>query len=80
MACACVESVTAMPCTLSAPCRAFYEAGMAWKAAGQHSMAFVILNRFLDMADAQDDPGVHSLADLENADFANTGTTCVGGS
>lgn len=36
-------------------------------------MAFVILNRFLDIADAREDPGVHSLADLENADFANTG-------
>jgi len=46
---------------------------MAWKAAGKHSMAFVIFNRFLDMADAQDDPGVHSLAELENADFVNTG-------
>lgn len=53
--------------------RAFFEAGMAWKAAGRHSMAFVILNRFLDLADAQDDPGVHSLAELENADFASTG-------
>lgn len=53
--------------------RAFFEAGMAWKAAGRSSMAFVILNRFLDMADAQEDPAVHSLADLENADFVNTG-------
>lgn len=55
-------------------CRAFFEAGMAWNAAGRHSMAFVILNRFLDLADAQEDPGVHSLAELENADFASTGT------
>lgn len=47
---------------------------MAWKAAGRHSMAFVILNRFLDLADAQEDPGAHSLAELENADFASTGT------
>jgi intraflagellar transport protein 172 len=54
-------------------CRAFFEAGMAWKAAGRHSMAFVILNRFLDMADALEDPEVHSLADIENADFVNTG-------
>lgn len=46
---------------------------MAWKAAGRHSMAFVILNRFLDIADAREDPGVHSLAEVENADFANTG-------
>lgn len=46
---------------------------MAWKAAGRHSIAFVILNRFLDIADAREDPGVHSLAELENADFANTG-------
>lgn len=50
---------------------------MAWKAAGQHSMAFVILNRFLDMADARDDPSVHSLADLENADFVNTGVSAL---
>jgi hypothetical protein len=39
-------------------------------------MAFVILNRFLDMADALEDPGVHGLADLENADFVNTGMRC----
>jgi hypothetical protein len=49
---------------------------MAWKAAGRHSMAFVILNRFLDIADAREDPGVHSLAELENADFASTGKHC----
>lgn len=59
--------------------RAFYEAGMAWRAANRPSMAFVILNRLLDMADAQEDPqGVHSLAQLENADFANTGKSDKG--
>ena len=50
--------------------RAFYEAGMAWKAAGKPSMAFVMLNRFLDLSDAMDDPD--SAGALENADFADT--------
>lgn len=45
---------------------------MAWKAAGRANMAFVILNRYLDLADAQEDPSAHSLADLESADFAGT--------
>jgi hypothetical protein len=54
--------------------RAFYEAGAAWRAAGRPSMAFVMLNRYLDLADAQEDPaGTHSLAQLENTDFAATG-------
>ena len=37
-------------------------------------MAFVLLNRFLDLADAMDDPagGGSSAAMLENADFAAT--------
>lgn len=50
--------------------RAFYEAGMAWKNAGKPSLAFVMLNRFLDLSDAMDDPD--SAGDLENADFAET--------
>ena len=50
------------------PCRAFYEAGMAWKAAGQLNMAFVLLNRYLDLADAVEE-GAQM---LENADFADT--------
>ena len=51
--------------------RAFYEAGLAWKEAGRPNMAFVLLNRFLDLCDAMDDPD-SSAAVLENADFADT--------
>ncbi|KAK9829656.1 hypothetical protein WJX72_007146 [[Myrmecia] bisecta] len=49
--------------------KAFYEAGLAWKAAGRFSMAFVFLNRYLDLTEAmdEDDEGV-----IENADFAET--------
>lgn len=36
--------------------QAFFEAGMAWREAKQDSMAFVMLNRFLDLCDAMDDP------------------------
>lgn len=44
-------------------------AGMAWRAAGRANMAFVMLNRYLDLTDAmeEDVPGV-----IENADFAET--------
>jgi len=41
---------------------------MAWKAAGQPGMAFVMLNRYLDLADAMEEGGEV----LENADFADT--------
>jgi hypothetical protein len=34
-------------------------------------MAFVMLNRFLDLADALEDPDAH-MSQLENADFADT--------
>lgn len=51
--------------------RAFYEAGMAWRAAGRLGMAFVMLNRFLDLCDAMDEPD-SSAAVIENADFADT--------
>lgn len=44
---------------------------MAWKAAGRSNMAFVMLNRYLDLADALEDPDA-DMAQLENADFANT--------
>lgn len=44
---------------------------MAWKAAGNASMAFVMLNRYLDLADALEDPDAN-LGQLENADFVNT--------
>ena len=51
--------------------RAFFEAGLAWKDAGRPNMAFVLLNRFLDLCDAMDDPD-SSAAVLENSDFADT--------
>mmetsp|Transcript_26109 Transcript_26109/g.57041 ORF Transcript_26109/g.57041 Transcript_26109/m.57041 type:complete len:1764 (+) Transcript_26109:195-5486(+) len=51
--------------------RAFFEAGVAWKEAGRLNMAFVMLNRFLDLVDAMDDPN-SSAAVIENADFADT--------
>eukprot|EP00798_Chlamydomonas_sp_ICE-L_P014195 gene14195-20165_t len=51
--------------------RAFYEAGIAWRDAGRQNMAFVMLNRFLDLTDAMDDPD-SSAAEIENSDFADT--------
>lgn len=51
--------------------KAFLEAGMAWKEAGRLNMAFVMLNRYLDLSDALDEPD-SSAAVLENADFAAT--------
>ncbi|EFJ49307.1 intraflagellar protein IFT172 [Volvox carteri f. nagariensis] len=51
--------------------RAFYEAGLAWYEAGRKNMAFVMLNRFLDLSDAMDEPD-SSAAVIENADFADT--------
>uniref|UniRef100_A0A7S0YIK8 Intraflagellar transport protein n=1 Tax=Polytomella parva TaxID=51329 RepID=A0A7S0YIK8_9CHLO len=51
--------------------RAFFEAGMAWKEAGRLSMAFVMLNRFLDLNDAMEDPD-SSAAMIENSDFQDT--------
>lgn len=55
--------------TLAQTHRAFYEAGMAWRAAGRPSMAFVLLNRYLDIADAIDEGGQ---APLEGADLVGT--------
>mmetsp|Transcript_36011 Transcript_36011/g.113938 ORF Transcript_36011/g.113938 Transcript_36011/m.113938 type:complete len:205 (+) Transcript_36011:103-717(+) len=51
------------------PIAAFFEAGQASKEAGMLNQAFVFLNRYLDLADAIDDPdnGV-----LENSDFVHT--------
>lgn len=51
--------------------QAFYEAGLAWYEAGKKNMAFVMLNRFLDLSDAMDEPD-SSAAVIENADFADT--------
>jgi len=49
--------------------RAFYEAGMDCKTAGLVNMAFFFLNRFLDIADAIDDP---ENAQIDNTDFMGT--------
>lgn len=51
--------------------RAFYEAGLAWKDAGRLNMSFVMLNRFLDLCDAMDEPDSNA-AVIENSDFAET--------
>jgi len=49
--------------------RAFYEAGIDCKVANQINMAFFFLNRFLDIADAIDDP---ENAQIDNTDFMET--------
>lgn len=49
--------------------KAFYEAGMMCKNIGWENMAFVFLNRYLDMSEAIEDG---SLDMLDNSDFQNT--------
>jgi intraflagellar transport protein 172 len=49
--------------------RAFYEAGLDSKQAGMINMSFFFLNRFLDFADAIDDP---ENANIDNTDFMET--------
>jgi intraflagellar transport protein 172 len=49
--------------------RAFYEAGLDCKAANMINMSFFFLNRFLDIADAIDDP---DNAAIDNTDFMDT--------
>ena len=49
--------------------KAFYEAGMAAKAVGWLNMAFVFLNRYLDLYEAIEEG---SLDMLDNSDFAST--------
>lgn len=49
--------------------RAFYDAGLDSKAGGNINMAFFFLNRFLDIADAIDDP---ENAQIDNTDFMDT--------
>ena len=44
-------------------------AGEACQEAGHLNMAFVFLNRYLDLTEAMDDPDA---GPLENADFVNT--------
>ena len=50
---------------------AFYEAGMACKAAADLNSAFVFLNRYLDITEAVEENEATSAA-LDNSDFANT--------
>jgi len=49
--------------------QAFYEAGQASRAIGNDHMAFVLLNRYLDLYDAIEDP---DSASLDNALFEGT--------
>mmetsp|Transcript_90821 Transcript_90821/g.211299 ORF Transcript_90821/g.211299 Transcript_90821/m.211299 type:complete len:571 (-) Transcript_90821:216-1928(-) len=49
--------------------RGFYEAGLECKAAGMINMSFFFLNRFLDIADAIEDP---ENAAIDNTDFMDT--------
>ncbi|KAM9155379.1 intraflagellar transport protein 172 homolog isoform 2-T2 [Pangshura tecta] len=49
--------------------KAFYEAGTAAKAVGWENMAFIFLNRFLDLTDAIDEG---TLDALDHVDFQNT--------
>merc|ERR1712110_988875 len=49
--------------------KAFHDAGMDCKGAGMINMAFFFLNRFLDIADAIDDP---ENAQIDNTDFMDT--------
>ena len=51
------------------PDKAFYEAGLSCKVEKQISMSFVFFNRFLDLADAIDDPNAGM---DENNDFVYT--------
>merc|ERR1719502_1257044 len=50
---------------------AFYEAGMACKSVGELNMAFVFLNRYLDITEAVEEHEPSSTT-LDNSDFANT--------
>ncbi|TRY86956.1 hypothetical protein DNTS_000647 [Danionella cerebrum] len=49
--------------------KAFYEAGLAAKAVGWENMAFIFLNRFLDLADGIDEG---TLDALDHTDFQET--------
>mmetsp|Transcript_2625 Transcript_2625/g.6756 ORF Transcript_2625/g.6756 Transcript_2625/m.6756 type:complete len:1758 (-) Transcript_2625:76-5349(-) len=51
--------------------RAFYEAGIDCKAAGQINMSFFYLNRFLDLCDAIDEPE-DARVWIDNMDFKDT--------
>ncbi|XP_042189213.1 intraflagellar transport protein 172 homolog [Callorhinchus milii] len=49
--------------------KAFYEAGMAAKAVGWENMAFIFLNRFLDLSDAIEEGNLDA---LDHSDFQDT--------
>ncbi|KAL2082479.1 hypothetical protein ACEWY4_022297 [Coilia grayii] len=49
--------------------KAFYEAGLAAKAVGWENMAFIFLNRFLDLADGIDEGNLDA---LDHSDFQDT--------
>ncbi|XP_078397553.1 intraflagellar transport protein 172 homolog isoform X1 [Cetorhinus maximus] len=49
--------------------KAFYEAGMAAKALGWENMAFIFLNRFLDLCDAIEEGNLDA---LDHSDFQDT--------
>merc|ERR1719502_2352315 len=51
--------------------KAFYEAGMACKAQADLNMAFVFLNRYLDITEAVEEHEPSSTT-LDNSDFLNT--------
>lgn len=52
--------------------RAYYDAGMACQEAGWLNMAFIFLNRYLDIADAIEDPDMGGAALSDNTDFVGT--------
>jgi intraflagellar transport protein 172 len=66
LAIACLKYVWLIPAD-----KAFHEAGMACKNAGDVDMAFVLLNRFLDIAEAVEEHEASSTV-LDNSDFAHT--------
>eukprot|EP00434_Breviolum_minutum_P021048 symbB.v1.2.018570.t2/scaffold1485.1/size118442/2 len=69
------ELVAKISCALCRYCSefpvdlAFYDAGLDCKHAGMINMSFFFLNRFLDIADAIDDP---ENAAIDNTDFMDT--------
>ena len=51
------------------PDKAYFDAGMAAKAAGNNSIAYVFLNRFVDITNKIED---HDTSPLDNSDFVST--------
>lgn len=52
--------------------KAFYDAGQCCRQANDLSMAFVFLNRYLDISEAMEEHEASSTT-LDNSDFADTG-------